>query len=100
LFKIISHYIILSFYAVESGIATASLNKQRKNRSSSSRKKFLEERQREEEVGEVVRDNTFRERPETFLFILSPVLRVPRQCPLCLLVEVCLKGDALGNKKA
>jgi hypothetical protein len=28
-----------------------------------------------------------------------PALKVPRQCPLVLLVEVRLKGEALGGEK-
>jgi hypothetical protein len=45
---------------------------------------------------EVVRDTTFKRREKHFL---SPILKVPRQCPLVLLVEVCLtEGEALGSE--
>jgi hypothetical protein len=37
---------------------------------------------------------------ERNIFFLSLVLKVPRQCPLILLVEVCLReGEALGSKE-
>jgi hypothetical protein len=39
---------------------------------------------REERSGKVVRDTTFRVRKKESIF---PVLKVPRQCPLVLLVE-------------
>jgi hypothetical protein len=46
-----------------------------------------------------------RERETTFKgggkkhFCLSPVLKVPKQCPLALVVEVCLtEGEALGSE--
>jgi hypothetical protein len=41
-------------------------------------------REREERSGEVVKDTTFRVRKKEFIF---PILKVPRQCPLVLLVE-------------
>jgi hypothetical protein len=40
------------------------------------------EREKRKKVGEVVRDTTLREGQET----ISTVLKVPRQCPLVLLV--------------
>jgi hypothetical protein len=48
-------------------------------------------------VGDVVRDTTFG--GGQFFFFKSPVLKVRRQCPLALLVEVCLReGEALGGE--
>jgi hypothetical protein len=41
------------------------------------------EEEKEKEVGEVVRDTTLRGRGHE---TISPVLKVPRQCPLVLLV--------------
>jgi hypothetical protein len=59
--------------------------------------KSLREKRREEKVGEVVRNTTFGGQEILFL---SPVLEVPRQCPLILLVEVYLReGEALGSEK-
>jgi hypothetical protein len=54
------------------------------------------ERERRDKVREVARETIFKgEEKETFF---SPVLKVPRQCPLVLLVEICLReGKAFGT---
>jgi hypothetical protein len=47
---------------------------------------------------EVAKDFTFERREEEIFFL--PVLEVPRQCTLVLLVEVRLREcDAVGNRK-
>jgi hypothetical protein len=47
-------------------------------------------------VGEVLSDTTFGGGKKHF----APVLKVPRQCPFVLLVEVLLReGEALGSEK-
>jgi hypothetical protein len=46
--------------------------------------RLTKKREREREMREVVRDTTFRVRKTESIF---PVLKIPRQCPLVLLVE-------------
>jgi hypothetical protein len=49
--------------------------------------------------GEAVRDTIFKGGKARNFFFQSPVLKVPRQCPLVLLVEVCLrKGKGLKRE--
>jgi hypothetical protein len=54
-----------------------------------------EKKKREGKVGEAVRDTTFR---GGGAFFLSPVLKVPRQCPLVFPVQVYL-SEASGSEK-
>jgi hypothetical protein len=46
-------------------------------------------KEREERKWEVARDTTFKGEGQEIFF--PPVLKVPRQCSLVLLVEVCLR---------